>query len=770
MTEAPFRRVEDERLVSGLGRYTADLPQGACLHAAFVRSPHAHARIIGLDMTEALAIPGVVAVIDAAALLALGIGDIPETNTVPPSPASLFVPARWPVLASQRVLYVGQCVAMVVARTAWAAQDGAEAVAVDYDAIDAVVGAPAALQADAPQLHEPAPGNLAARFAVGDAEAVAAAFANAAHVVTAQLTLPRVAAAPMEPRSALAEYDAASQRYTLIAPSQGVGILRSHMAGTLNVSPEQVRILSNDVGGGFGARAWCYPEYAALLGAARICGRQVRWVSSRNEAMMADTQGRGLAITARLALDAKGRFLALDVDNQVDLGAFSSSNAAFISCNNFVRSLVGPYRTPVIAARVNCAFTNTTPIGAYRGAGRPEGHYVVERLIDLAAHQCGFDRMRLRRLNMIPPGAMPYVNALGYAYDSGDFPRLIDTALVAAEFRSFKARQRAARRLGRHRGFGVGCFVEPAGGPPQEMARLSIDGDGRILVDIGGHSIGTSHASIFRDLAAQLLDLPAERCIVRQGDSDRHGAGAGSIASRSAVANGQALSEAAARLLAKARMLAGLLMQLPPDQLAYAGGVFSGPQDTSALDLAALDRHSRSTAGLPEEVAGGLACQADIAARPTFPNGCHVAEVEIDGDTGVVSLLRYVAVDDCGHVLNETVVAGQIHGGVVQGFGEAVLEQMYYDEVGQLSTGSFMDYGLPRAADVPRIETISQPTPCTTNPLGLKGAGESGTTGSLSAIMNAIFDALVAAGAAPVDMPCTPEKLWAALRAGTAES
>ena len=759
----PFARVEDERLVAGRGRFTADLAPPDALFAVFVRSPHAHARIMSLSHDAARAMPDVAAILDARDIRALGFRALAETNTVPPSPGGVFNPAHWPAFAAGRARYVGEAVALVVARTLHAALDAADAVAVEYDEIEAVVGVDAALAEGASLLHDGAPGNVASRYSVGDPAQVEAIMSRAAHVVSARLELPRVAAAPMEPRGVIASYDPAGDRYVLTAPSQGVGALRRHLAPALGVAPDKLRVLTGDVGGAFGARAAAYPEMIALLAAARLTGRTIRWTSTRLEAMTSDTQGRGMSIDARLALDADGAFLALDVDNRVDLGACNTSNAAFIASNNFARSLVGPYRTPHIAARVVCALTNGAPVAAYRGAGRPEGNYVVERLIDLAARRCGFDRIALRRRNMIAADAMPFRNALGFAYDSGDFAGCLDAALARVDMGDFERRRIEAAGQGRLRGLGFGCFVEPAGGPPHETAHLRF-GPGRLFIDVGGQSIGTSHATVFRALAARLLDLDESLCEVRQGDSDRHAEGAASVASRSAVANGQALKQAAETLLGKARRLAALLLQSAPDDLIYRRGLFTLDEDDRGLDLFELDAASRATPGLPDDLAGGLDMRADIMAAPTFPNGCHVAEVGIDRETGFVALRRYVSVDDCGRVLDATVVAGQIHGGVTQAMGEALAEAVHYDPAsGQIVTASFMDYAMPRAMELPAFETHERPTPCVANPLGLKGVGESGVTGGLPAIMNAVCDALAAAGVDHLDMPCTPQRVWRAL-------
>lgn len=761
-----MNRVEDERLVTGRGRFTADLAPGDSLFAVFVRSPHAHARVLSISAEDALANPDVVAFVDAAALARLGYGAIPETNTVPPSPESLFNPVPWTVLADECVHFVGQPLGLVIARTRLAAQDAADSVFVEYESLDAVIGVDAALADQAVQLHPGAPGNVAARYCVGDRDSVGQAMAQAAHIVEARLQIPRVVVAPMEPRSAIAAYDPASDRYTLTAPSQGVGLLRKHVARTLNIAPERLRVLTEDVGGAFGARCWCYPEYAALLAAARLTGRTVCWTSTRLEAMTNDTQARAVSIAARLALDEEGRFLAVEVENRTDLGAFNTSNSAFISSNNFVRSLVGPYATPRIFARVTCALTNAAPVSAYRGAGRPEGNYVMERLIDLAARRCGFDRVALRRMNMIPASAMPYRNALGFAYDSGDFPGILDFALGKADLPDFERRRRAAAVEGRLLGLGLGCFVEPAGGPPQETLHLRFGEGRRIFVDSGGQSLGTSHATVFRALAARLLDLDEADCELRQGDSDRNGEGSGTLASRSAVANGQAMAEAAGLLLDKARRLAALLLQEPGDDLSYRRGAFETADGARTIDLFELDAVSRQGARLPDDLGGGLDTRADIEAKPTFPNGCHIAEISIDRETGRVEMRRYVSVDDCGNVLNHAVIAGQQHGGIAQAIGEALAEQVHYDPgSGQIITGSFMDYGMLRACDAPAYETYERATVCTTNPLGLKGGGESGMTGGLSAVMNAVCDALAAAGVDHIDMPCTPNKVWSALQA-----
>lgn len=760
-------RIEDFRLLTGAGRFTADLIPPDTLHAAFLRAPTAHARIAALDLSRARATADVVAVFDGAAMTAMGVGTIPEMSQVPSSPGGTFIATPWPVLAADRVRHVGQPVALVVAQSPSAALDGAEQIVADYDSLAAVNGSGAALAADAPQVWDHAAGNIASRYCVGDRAASETALANAAHRVSVDLVSPRIAASPVEPRAAIAWYDTDAGQYVLRVPSQGVGILHRHLVRVLGIAPDALRILSDDVGGAFGAKIWCYPEYPALLAAARAVGRPVSWIATRSESMQSDTQGRDHRVVATLGLDRRGRILALDVDATVNIGAFHTGNGAFVNSVNFVRSLVGPYRTPHIAARVTCAFSNTVPIGPYRGAGRPEGTFVIERLLDTAAATCGFDKVRLRETNLIPSAAMPYKTPVGHVYDSGDFAAVLQQAIAAGDRAGFAARRRGARKRKRISGWGLACYVEPAGGPAPETVCLRLTADERVMVDMGGHPIGTAHETVFCALTAQRLGLPAECCTVRQGDSNRHRDGAGSVASRSAVANGTAIVVATDRLIEKARRLAALLLQLDAADLIYSNGAVHTADNSRALSLFAIDRRSRELAGLPAELAGGLDQRADIDAQPTYPNGCHVAEVEIDSETGLVTIVNYVAVDDCGNVLNEAVVEGQIHGGIVQGIGQALIEQIVYDTGAQLVTGSYMDYGVPRAHMLPAFRVVAAPTACTTNPLGLKGAGESGTTGALSAIVSAVGDALQQAGVDHLDLPLSPARIWQAINAAS---
>ncbi|HTZ80161.1 MAG TPA: xanthine dehydrogenase family protein molybdopterin-binding subunit [Stellaceae bacterium] len=764
-------RIEDAPLLQGRGRFMDDLHAPGQAAACFLRSPHAFARIGAIDVAEALALPGVLAVLTADDMKAAGTGSLshplPQTGR---GGARLIVPHR-PPLAGERAMHVGEPVALVVAETLAAAQEAAELVAVDYEPLAAVVDVADAVRPGAPQLWPEAPGNLALDWPGprSDPEEnrreVDRVFAAARHVVKVRLANQRIVVAAMETRGATASYDAGEDRYLLRVPSQGVGMLRDQLAASMRIERDRLRVVTDDVGGAFGAKTAAYAEYVALLVAAKRLGRPVHWVSTRSEAFVSDNQARDSITEAELALDEGGRFLALRVGVLANMGAFLSSHGAFIASSNFARCFPGMYDIPRIAVEVRCAFTNTVQIGPYRGAGRPEANYALERLIDAAARQTGIDRVALRRRNLIAPASMPYKTAVGTTYDSGEFAAVLEKALELADFSGFESRRARSAQAGRRRGIGVSCFLEHAGGQPGEEAAIGFPGGDRLTVAMAVQATGQGHATLFRRLAAARLGISEERVTVRQGDTRLDLAGTASVASRTTSAAGSAILRTVDLMLEKGRRIASLLLEAAEVDIGYEGGDFivAGTDRRISLFQVAERAAEMQRRG---EIAEPLDTKARTEVPQTFPNGCHIAEVEIDPETGVVTLARYTAVDDCGTVLDHVLVEAQIHGGVAQGVGQALSEDAVFDrESGQLLAGSFMDYAMPRADGLPFFITAAHAVPCTTNPLGVKGTGEAGTTGALAAVMNAVADAIPGEAGAALDMPATAEKVWRACRA-----
>lgn len=761
-------RVEDARLITGEGRFSDDVREPGQAGACFVRSPHAHARILGVDITAAQQHPGVIAVLVAADMEAAGVGNVSvPAPLVGRGGRKLVVPHR-PALAGDRVMHVGQAVAVVVAETFAIAQDAADLVAVDYESLHAVIGAEAALAPGAPQLWPEAPGNVAidwpgAQPSEEDEAEVERILAEAPRRVRIVAVNQRLAGVPLEPRGATASFDTTTGRYTIRCGSQGAGPLRAQLAGVMRIEPASIRVLTDDVGGGFGLKTAAYPEYAALLVAARLTGRNVHWAATRSEAFTSDNQGRDNVCVGELALDGDGRFQALCVRNITNMGAFLSSHGAHIATTNFGRCFPTVYAIPKVAVAVTCAFTNTVPIGPYRGAGRPEANYLMERLVEAAARQTGIDPVELRRRNLIAPAAIPYDTAVGTSYDSGEFEAILDKALVLSDYAGFGVRRGASARAGKLRGIGVSCFLEHAGGQGTESADLSFDGGGQLSLGLGVQSNGQGHATLYRALLAEQLRIPLDTVVVRQGDSDLGLKGGPSVASRSTMTVSAAMVKAVETIVAKGRHFAAEELEAAEHDIAFRDGAFEiagTDRKISLFTLATLiaDRKARG------EIEATLDTRETVDVPQSFPNGCHVAEVEIDPETGLVRVVGYVAVDDCGTVLNHQLVEGQILGGLAQGLGQALMEAVVYDAEGQILTASFNDYAMPRAGEVPPVISEEHPVFCRTNPLGVKGVGEAGTTGSIAAIMNAIADAVPGGRGVDIQMPATPEKVWRACR------
>jgi carbon-monoxide dehydrogenase large subunit len=762
------RRVEDPRLLTGQGRYTDDIAAPGALQAYVLRSPHAHARILGLDAAVARAAPGVRGVFTAADLAAVGIRNIPPMSIMSRDGTPARMPPRT-VLAEDRVRHVGDQVAFVVAETLAEARDAAELVEVEYEALPSITDTHLALEPGQPLIWDEAPGNLAADWETGDAAATAAAFARAARVVRLELVNNRVVVHSMEPRACLAAYDPDDGRTTISLGSQGVHTVRGLLARVLSEREDRIRVLTGDVGGAFGMKGFCYPEYCLAAFAAKRLGRPVRWSSDRGEAFLTDTQGRDNVTRLELALDAEARFLGLRADTIAGMGAYLSNFALYVPTYAGAKMLTGVYAIPAAHARVRCVFTNTTPVDAYRGAGRPEAAYAIERLVDTAARELGIDPAELRRRNFVRPEAMPYRTVLGNTYDSGDFARNLDDALAVIDAAGLPERRAAAARRGRLRGIGISTYIEACGGGMADAATLSFDEAGAATVLTPTQTGGQGHETAFVQIAAARLGLPPERVRVVQGDSDLVPPGMGTAGSRTIPVGGAALDLAAERLIEKGRRIAAGLMEAAERDIEFADGVYTIAGTDRRVDLGAVAR-AAFAGRVPDGVeAGRFEERADWAppgGASTYPNGTHAVEVELDPETGTVSIERFVVVDDFGTVLNPLLLAGQVHGGVAQGVGQALCEGAVYDpDSGQPLTGSLMDYALPRADHLPAIEFAWNVIPCRTNRLGIKGAGEAGAISAPPAVINAIVDALSPYGITHVDMPATPLKIWQAIRA-----
>jgi carbon-monoxide dehydrogenase large subunit len=756
-----LRRLEDVRFLTGSARYIEDIDEPNQTWMQVVRSPHAHATIAHIDVEAARTAQSVLGIFTAANLADLG----PLPCNVPvASLQPMIVPPRF-ALAKDRVRHVGDPVAFVVAETRDTARNAAESVNVDYDVLPAVVDPPAALCDGAPQLWDQAPGNLSYRFQKGDATAVQAAIANAAHVVELELINNRIVVSALEPRGAIGAYDAA-RGFHLQFSGAGVHALKSQLADTVfRVPPDRVRVSCPDVGGGFGVKNALYPEWVMLLWAARRLGRPVKWISERAEDFVTTAQGRGNVTRARLALDAGGNFLALDVSTIGELGAYLSTGGPGSSTNAPANAMGCGYVIPAIFMDVRGAFTNTVPIDAYRGAGKPEVNYMIERLIDAAARRFGFDPIDLRRRNLV--AQFPYRKALGAVIDCGRFAANVDSAIVAADHAGFAARRDAARAQGKLRGIGVTCFMETARGAPNEGAEIRFDADGKVALLVGTQSNGMGHETTYPQIAADLLGLQIDTFRYVQADTAAVRDGNGHGGARSMHMGGTALCKAAEVMLAKGAKIAARLLQASPAQVTFAGGRFVMRDDPSrGMDLLSVARAARDPTNVPEGETPGLDTYVwNLLDLITYPNGCHIAEVEIDPDTGALTLERYTAVDDFGTLLNPMLTLGQIQGGVVQGIGQALLEHTVYDpDSGQMLSGSFMDYALPKASDLPWLDITFNGVPTAANPLGVKGSGQAGAIAAPQAVICAILDALAPRGVTHIDMPATPERIWRALQ------
>jgi carbon-monoxide dehydrogenase large subunit len=764
----PVRRVEDRRFITGRGSYVDDLVRPRQAYAAMLRSPHANARVRGLDTAAAAAMPGVLAVYTGDDVARDGLGPIPCLSAVVNRDGSPGAMPPRPAIVRDRVRHVGDTVAMVVAENPAFARDAAELIEVDYEPLPAAVETAHALDADQPLVWDDVPGNLVFDWELGDAGAVSRALAGAAHRVGLELVNNRVVANSLEPRGAIGEYDPGEETYALWSSTQGSHFLRNLLAESIFRVPEnRIRVVTRDVGGGFGMKLFLYPEHVLVLWAAKKLGRPVKWIPDRSDAFVTDTQGRDNLTRLELALDEVLRFQGLEVATIANMGAYLSNFAPEIPTASGGPMLSGVYRIPAIHVGVKGVFTHTPPVDAYRGAGRPEAAYALERLIDFAAYRLGIAPDELRRRNFVPPQAMPYATPLGLNYDSGEFGRNMDHALATIDAAGFPPRRAAAQARGRRRGLGRAVYIEQSGFPPDEFAELRFDPSGTLTVLMGTQSSGQGHQTAYAQLAAERLGLDLDKVRVLQGDTAAIAFGRGTGGSRSLPVGGAALAHAADKLVAKGKRIAAHLFEAAEADVEFANGAFSIAGTDRRLGIEEVARAAFNPAQQPPGIEPGFAESGHFTPpQPTFPNGCHACEVEVEPETGLIHIVRYVVVDDFGTVVNPLLLRGQVQGGVAQGVGQAMLENCVFDtDTGQLLTGTLTDYCMPRAEDLPAIEFAYNVVPCRTNPLGIKGAGEAGAIGAPPALVNAVVDALSPLGIDHLDMPLTPERVWRAIRA-----
>jgi aerobic carbon-monoxide dehydrogenase large subunit len=768
----PVRRKEDVRLLTGRGQYLPDIALPRMAFAAMVRSPHGHARITAIDSATARAAPGVIAILTGADFVGDGRNPIPHNATVEGAPdvalrlwpGSKVFTASIATLATDKARYVGEPVAIVIAESHDAAKDAAELVAVAYEPLPAVVHANDAMAPDAPLVWDECAANMSADGEVGDKAATDAAFASAAHIVRLDTWIQRVTGAPMEPRTAIGDYDAASGRYTIYAGTGG-GVVRERqiLARVLNVPEDSCRAVCGDMGGNFGTRNTFFPEYGLLPWAARRVGRPVKWYGDRTECFVSDYQGRDLTVTAELALDAAGNFLGLRGTNLSNVGAYT---AHFTPLRKGLGIMSGVYRIPAVHFRGCAVLTNTIPTTPYRSAGRPEAIYVIERIIDMAAAQCGFDRIELRRRNLIPAAAMPYTNGVGITYDNGEYERGMDAALSLSDWRGVAARKQAARARGMLLGIGLANYIEGAGGFPRERAEVTVAPEGRVELVLGTMNSGQGHETSFAQLLTEWLGVPFESVDFVAHDTDRVSAGGGSHSGRSMRIASLAVGTASDVIIEKGKRIAAHMLEVSPIDVEFASGVFAVKGTDRRVGIFAAAKAAATRQDLPEELRGKLDGIGDeTVSVGAFPSGTHVCEVEIDPETGLVRLTRWSGVDDVGLAVNPMILHGQTHGAAAQGIGQALIEQCYYEPgSGQMLTASFMDYAMPRADFLPSFDCELIEVPATSHRYGIRPGGEGGTTPALGAVINAVVDALSAYGVKHIEMPATPERIWQAIR------
>ncbi len=764
----PVPRLEDPRFITGRGRYVDDIDMPLQCHGVLVMSPHAHARIKSIDTAKAKAAAGVLAVLTGADVEADKIGSL-----VPIMPEDMGGPKGYrtlrPILSSGKVRAVGDRVAFVVAETLQQARDAAELIVVDYEPLPAVVALEDAVKPGAPAVWDGAPNNVAVGLMMGDKAATDAAFADAKHVVSVKLVNNRVSANSIEPRAAIGQYHPDNESYTLYSTSQNPHGHRPHVAGdVLKVPQVKLRVISPDVGGGFGMKGAVYPEDALVLWASRRCGgRPVKWVSTRSEAFLSDSHGRDQVVTGELALDERGKILGLRVDALHDMGSHVF-DASMVVPLFALKLAPGVYQVPAVYAAGRAVLTNTPPLQPYRGAGRPEATYLIEQLLDRAARVIGIDPIEIRRRNFVPPAAMPHKLHSGIAYDSGEFMRVMDECLKLADWSGFPKRAAESKKNGKLRGRGIGYFIEEAAIFNDRMV-IRFDPSGTLMILAGTHSHGQGHQTVYAQMVHEWLGVPIELISFVQGDTNEVAVGRGTYGSRSMHVGGNALKRAADAIIEKAKPMAAMMMEAAAGDIEFKDGSFHIVGTDRSLPLTAVAQSLHRPMFLPPQFDVGLEASGTFAAEPSnFPNGCHVCEVEIDPETGVVTLARYAAVDDVGKIMNALLCEGQIHGGVAQGVGQALMESIVFDADGQLVTGSFQDYAMPRATDFPDLVSELTEVPATTNPLGVKGAGEAGATGAPPAVIGAILDALRPLGIDHIDMPATPNRIWQAINTASA--
>ncbi len=763
----PVTRKEDPILVRGEGRYSSNLSRPNQAYAVMVRSQYAHGRIKSIETDDAKAMPGVLAVITGQDLIDASLGLMPNGPEFKNRDGSPMNKPEQPPLTIDKVRFVGDPVACAIAETRLQAEDAAEAVFVDVEPLPAITTPQQGVAAAAPNVHEATPGNVILDFHHGDGAAVEKAFAEAAHVVDMNIYNPRVVVAAMEPRAAIGEVE--DGRWVLRVGCQGAFPMRNNLTRPLAAERDDVRVLIGHVGGSFGMKSSCYPEYIAILHAARLLGRPVKWQDKRSESFLSDSHGRGHDMRQEVAFDAGGRILALRVTGFGNTGAYLSQGTVMQPTGNVVKNTISVYATPVQEVATRCVFTNTTPIGPYRGAGRPESNYYIERILDEAAVALGIDRVEIRRRNHILPDMLPHTTPAGTVYDSGDFPAVLEKALEEADWPGFPERRKASEAKGLLRGIGIGQYLEVTGPPSKEMGGVRFEADGTVTIVTGTLDYGQGHATPFAQVLSTRLGVPFEKIRLLQGDSDELLAGGGTGGSKSMMTSGKAIYEAAELVKEKGKLAAGHFLEAAAGDIEFAidaaGGGFRVVGTDRRIGLMDLAASLRAADSLPDDVPDDLSVDHVSDGPPfSYPNGCHIAEVEVDPETGVVEVVKYSMVNDFGVVVNPMLVAGQAHGGVAQGIGQALMENVVYDDDGQPLAGSFMDYALPRAVDMPDMTIAHLPTPAKTNPLGVKGCGEAGCAGALPAVMNALVDALSVYGIRHIDMPATPLKVWEAIR------
>jgi len=777
---ASVRRKEDYRFLTGNGHFTDDISQPGQVHARFVRSPHAHAKIKSIDTTAALKAPGILGVFIGADLAADGVGGLPCGWTITQTNGELWNAPTHEVIATEKARYVGDQVALVVAETLDQARDAAELVAVDYEVLPANVNLTQAAKPDTPQVHESVPNNTCFVWGLGDEDATKAAFAKAKHVAKLDLVNNRVVANAIEPRAAIGVYDPGNDSFTLYVTSQNPHLARLVLSAFVGLAPEhKLRVVSPDVGGGFGSKIHIYAEESAVTWASKKIGRPIKWMADRSEAFLTDAHGRDHLTHVEMALDDDGMFLGLRVDTTANMGAYLSTFASAVPTYLYGTLMQGQYTTAAIYCEVTAVFTNTTPVDAVRGAGRPEATYLVERIVDESARVLGIDPVEIRRRNFIPADAFPYQTQVALQYDSGDYAPAFENALKTIDYAGIDKRRAASRKQGKYRGLGISSYIEACGIAPSqvvgslgagiglfEAAEIRFNATGNVTVFTGSHSHGQGHETTFAQIISERLGVPTENVEVVHGDSGRIPFGYGTYGSRSLSVGGTAIVMAADKIIAKGRKIAAHLLEAAESDIEFADGNFTVKGTDRAKSIAEIAFAAYVPHNYPlEEVEPGLDENAFYdPANFTYPFGTHLCELEVDEETGEVTIDRWVAVDDFGNIVNPMIVHGQIHGGVAHGVGQALLEHAVYDESGQLLTGSFMDYCMPRASDVPSFEVGGTVTPCPHNPLGVKGCGEAGAIAAPPAVINAVVDALSPLGVTHVEMPATPQRVWRAMQ------